>query len=226
MDNNSEKRQEEFDYSSSFIMDSSILLNEIRRIENSSKAISRTLTTMVMCNDDEDILSRAPDLCNDIEENEKDLFSPIPDYVTQILNTERQRRLNMSKKAQPHVESHQSNYPITPRLSGESRAYVDPSVPLLLPYEIRHSRKFRLGKNRAIGTNHNLHHGDESQCVLTPSQDNKRIQIETKKNSKSVASNGKTQKYEPPSRKPMKVSKDFVPSCAYAKKGDLRNESN
>ncbi|CCW63418.1 unnamed protein product [Phytomonas sp. EM1] len=224
IDTSGQKHDNEFEYSSSFVVDSSVLLSEIRRIENTTRAISRALAAMTTCNENEEILSRTPDLCNDLEDNEKALFSPIPDYVAQIIDAEKQRRLKMSQKTQPHDECRQTKVSVPPRLSGDGRAYVDPSVPLPLPYDARRDYKGPLRKNRARGTYHDLFYGDRSECVFAPPQDNKRIQIEQKKNSKPVPSNAKPPRYEPTPRKTMKVPKDLAPTCAYRKKADPHDE--
>ncbi|KAL7701711.1 hypothetical protein N2W54_007277 [Lotmaria passim] len=162
--------------------------------------------------EDEEVFGNAVDICNDIITMEQNLFSDEPPYVADYIATYRAKTDAYNNSVQPA-----QTIPIaedTPRDWEERRAYVDPSVPLMLPFDAERFKKKHPAHAQSEGTYHDLFYGDGSKVVFEPPADNKRKQIEEEQKNVYRPPKKPPQNFDPPLKKPMRVSADFVPSCA------------
>lgn len=161
---------------------------------------------------DEEVCRNAVDICKDIIAMEQSLFSEVPSYVTNYASMQRAKTVVLNKAVRPHWTIPTPEGP--PRTWEEQRAYVDPGVPLMLPYSAERFKKEHPERALVEGTYHNLFYGDGTQVVFTASADNKRKQIEEEKRKHPHPSYHGPYVFEPQQKKPMRVASDFVPSCA------------
>ncbi|KAG5503218.1 hypothetical protein GH5_04282 [Leishmania sp. Ghana 2012 LV757] len=166
--------------------------------------------------DDDDVCRNAVDICKDIIAMEQSLFSEVPSYVEQYTSTLRAKTIEYNCKVHAHATIPTASGP--PRHWEERRAYVDPGVPLMLPYNSERFKKEHPERAKAEGTYHNLFYGDGTQVVFSAPPDNKRKQIEEMQKNQFHPPNYAPYTFEPEQKKPMRVAADFVPGCAEVKK--------
>ncbi|CBZ34703.1 hypothetical protein, conserved [Leishmania donovani] len=162
--------------------------------------------------EDEEVCRNAVDICKDIIAMEQSLFSEVPSYVTNYASMQRAKTVVWNKAVRPHWTIPTPEGP--PRTWEEQRAYVDPGVPLMLPYNAERFKKEHPERALAEGTYHNLFYGDGTQVVFPASADNKRKQIEEEHRKHPHPSYHGPYVFKPQQKKPMRVASDFVPSCA------------
>lgn len=162
--------------------------------------------------EDEEVFKNAVDICNDIISMEQNLFSEPPSYVADYIATYRAKTDAYNSSVQPRQTIPTAEG--TPRDWEERRAYVDPGVPLMLPYDADRFKREHPDRAQSEGTYHDLFYGDGSKVVFEPPADNKRKQIEEEQKRTYHPSRKAPVSFEPQQKKPMRVSADFVPSCA------------
>ncbi|CAJ1009138.1 hypothetical protein Q4I28_004452 [Leishmania naiffi] len=183
-----------------------------REVDEGYMSVIRGLNTFD--HEDEEVCRNAVDICKDIIAVEQSLFSEAPSYVTYFMSAQRAKAIAYNKTVQPHMT--------LPTANGatcnweEQRAYVDPSVPLLLPYDAERFKLERAERTPAEGTYHNLFYGDGTQVVFSAPPDNKRRQLEEEHKKHPHPSYHGPYIFKPQHKKPMRVPADFVPSCAVA----------
>ncbi|KAG5502803.1 hypothetical protein JKF63_04571 [Porcisia hertigi] len=181
-----------------------------REVDEGYMSVIRGLSTF--CRADEEVCHNAVDICKDIISLEQSLFSEVPSYIAQYISLHCAKSIAHNKTVQA-----QETIPTAdgaPRNWEVRRAYVDPGVPLRLPYDFERFKKEHPERAKSEGTYHNLFYGDGSEVVFLAKADNKRRQIEEEQSKHSRPSHRKLHTYEPKPKKPMRVSADFVPSCA------------
>ncbi|KAG5476938.1 hypothetical protein LSCM1_05271 [Leishmania martiniquensis] len=166
--------------------------------------------------DDEDVCRNAVDICKDIIAMEQSLFSEVPSYVEHYASNLRAKTNAYNSKVNARFTIPTASGP--PRHWEERRAYVDPGVPLMLPYNAERFKKEHPERAKAEGTYHNLFYGDGTEVVFSAPPDNKRKQIEEKQKDHYHPSYHPPYTFELQQKKPMRVAADFVPSCAEVKK--------
>lgn len=212
-------------YMDSNVGDKRVFIAESNRIDESTMTIIRGLAAMTNI-DDEDVRASIVDMFSDIQAEEANLFSPMPDYIASIVEGEAEQRAKRNRGVQPHDDVARGET-IAPSGSyaEEHRAFVDPSVPLRLPYNLKREMRENPNRNSAPGTYHDVFYGDGSQCVFAPPEDNKRRQLEKEKAAHQLPRRPPIS-YEPAPRPTMKVDKEFVPSCAEGNSASQRDSSN
>ncbi|KAK7200381.1 hypothetical protein NESM_000092200 [Novymonas esmeraldas] len=162
--------------------------------------------------EDEDVCRNAVDICKDIIAMEQSLFSELPSYVAQYISSQRGGTDAYNKTIAAHETIPTADGP--PRDWEERRAYVDPGVPLMLPYDAERFKAEQKGQTPAEGTYHNLFFGDGSQVSFPAPDDNKRKQLQDEQKKHPHLPYHGPYKFEPQQKKTMRVAADFVPSCA------------
>lgn len=194
---------------------------EVARIDECCRVMFRGLSALVRQGEDVDV--NVFELFEDFQREEDKLFSPIPDYVARELDSEKNRNAAYNRNIQPHSECRQSTSSVSSRFSDERRAFVDPNVPLQLPYSLERFKRAHPERAEKPGTYHGLFSGEPDKVQFNPPENNKRKQIEEAKKAHPAPAHGPAPKYDPPRKKPMKVGKDFVPACANVTTASAKN---
>ncbi|KPA79485.1 hypothetical protein ABB37_05317 [Leptomonas pyrrhocoris] len=184
-----------------------------REVDECYMSVIRGLSAF--CQDDEEVFGNAVDICNDIITMEQNLFSDIPSYIADYIATYRAKTDKYNNSVQPRETIPTPEGP--PRDWEERRAYVDPGVPLMLPYDAERFKKEHPERATSEGTYHDLFYGDGSKVVFEAPEDNKRKKIEEEHQKAYHPPRQAPLSFEPQKKKPMRVSADFVPSCAEVK---------
>lgn len=193
-----------------YLSDPRIFKLASREVDECYMSVIRGLSAFSQ--EDEEVFANAVDICNDIITMEQNLFSEPPSYVADYIATYRANTdaYNSSVQARQTIPTAEG----TPRDWEERRAYVDPGVPLMLPYNAERFKKEHPERAQSEGTYHDLFYGDGSKVVFEPPADNKRKQIQEEQRNTYRPSKQQPRSFDPPQKKAMRVSADFVPSCA------------
>lgn len=213
------------EYMDGDLTDRRVLIAEMHRVDGSASAICGALTGMITI-DDEELRANLADVVADIQAEEDHMFSPMPDYIAKIVDADAERRRVRNQGVQPHDDIGKVDGPSPAgNYDQEHRAFVDPSVPLTLPYSLERQQRENPNPNSATGVYHDLFYGDGTQCVFSPPEDSTRFQIEDRQRASKTLQRPPVS-YEPPPRQSLKVSKDFVPSCAAGTSASQRDTAN
>jgi ribosomal protein L12E/L44/L45/RPP1/RPP2 len=208
-----ENAGEENDEAGEDLADPRVFKMAAREVDECYMTVIRGLSAFTQ--EDEELFKNAVDICNDIISMEQNLFSEPPSYVADYIATYRAKTDAYNSTVQPRQTIPTAEG--TPRDWEERRAYVDPGVPLMLPYDAERFKKDHPKRAQSEGTYHDLFYGDGSKVVFAPPADNKRKQIEEKQKNTYHPSRRPPLSFEPQQKKPLRVSADFVPSCAEVK---------
>lgn len=181
----------------------------VRRMDDCYMSIIRALSAF--SREEDEVYSNAITICSDIISIEESLFSPIPDYAAKYMRKEYSPSKAYSKVSGRETIPTQHG---SPRTWEDGRTYVNPGVPLQLPYDAERFKEQHPGRVPAEGTYHNLFYGDGSECVFVAPEDNKRKQLEDAARAHPRMKRRAPPVYDPAPKKPMKVSSNFVPACA------------
>lgn len=188
--------------------------DEIGRINDCYISVCRALFSMSAKGDGYQANMNAH--FEDVQRGEESTFSPIPDHIAQILDNEKAQRLARSQAARPHPECcHRDVHEVHTTFADDCRAFVDPEIPLLLPFDYGFHKADT--RNTRVSVYHDLFYGDGTQCQFITPENNKRKHLEVRQN-QLIPKRRPPPCYDAPQfrkpRKPLKVSSDFVPSCA------------
>ncbi|KPI87329.1 hypothetical protein ABL78_3612 [Leptomonas seymouri] len=195
------------------LTDPSVFKMAVREVDECYMSVIRGLNAFSQ--DDEEVYGNAVEICNDIIAVEQNLFSEAPSYVIDYIASYRTKTDKYNSSVQPRL-----TFPTaegTPRSWEERRAYVDPGVPLMLPFDVERFKKTHPELAQSEGTYHDLFYGDGSKVAFEPPADNKRKAIEEEQKKAYHPAKKAPLSFEPLQKKPMRVSADFVPSCAEVK---------
>ncbi|GET89163.1 hypothetical protein, conserved [Leishmania tarentolae] len=182
----------------------------VREVDENYMSVVRGLGAF--SREDEEVCRNAVDICKDIIAMEQSLFSEAPSYITNYIATQRTETDAWNKAVQSRWTIPTPEGP--PRTWEEQRAYVDPGVPLMLPYNAERFRKEHPERVRPEGTYYDLFYGDGTQVIFSPPPDNKRKQIEEERKKHPQLPYHGPYVFKPQQKRTMRVSPDFVPSCA------------
>ncbi|EPY15647.1 hypothetical protein STCU_11864 [Strigomonas culicis] len=136
------------------------MIAEMHRIDESRMIIMRGLSSISVQRDDE-LRVNLLDVCADLQAEEEVLFSPMPDYVSRLINAEEKRHAEYNRNVQPHPECRQSMLTHS-NFSGDGRAFVDPRIPLPMPYSLQRFKAQHPEYEQNHGTYHELFYGDRN----------------------------------------------------------------
>ncbi|CAD2217204.1 hypothetical protein AGDE_01603 [Angomonas deanei] len=203
---------EEEQYEEVSFTDPKVLISETHRIEESKMILMRGLSSLHEQRDEE-IRVNLLDICADLAAEEEMLFSPAPEFVSKIQAKQQADALKQRRKSKGPSEYRPSGV-ASSDYSQERRAFVDPRVPLKLPYSAKRYKSEHPERSQARGTYHELFYGDPNAVEFKAPADNKRKLIEDKKREHPPPVSRDKPVYEAKPIKAKKVSPDFVPSCA------------
>lgn len=141
---------------------------------------------------------------------ESQIFTEIPDYIRNDIELRKQKAPTFNKCFEPLKSKKLSSEGELHDFSRYSRVVISPEDPLPLPFD---SKRFpnRKGMDRP-GTYHDLFFGDGTNCLFPPPAET-RFQLEARKEKKKEIAT-EPPNYDPPPKRNIVVSNNFVPACA------------
>lgn len=157
----------------------------------------------------------AAEMMDEFDAQEQYMFSAKPTYVSEVLEQEEEKQDRRRRSS--HAVSHyrvESMAPVTNQFRRNSRAYVDPSNPLPLPFQYT-KRNNATARGAAVQGTHreNIHVKRDSTAASTP-KSSQRPSLSQARQPSSAHTRSSTTTLEGTHRPSLKVGHDFVPACA------------